>query len=248
MDLNQKSKNKIKVILIGACGKMGQVLTEMIQEEEDMDLTYGIEKKGHPKIGSPFGKNFILDELDTVVDEGDVLVDFSEREAVMANLDKIKEGKRPYVLGVTGFSPEEFEKLKALANYLPFLYAPNFARGINLLFRVVEAITKILPQDYEIKIVETHHRFKKDAPSGTAKQIKVIIEGIRRELVETISLRIGEVTGEHKIIFAGPGELIELTHSALSRKAFARGVIEGIRFIVNKPKGFYTFEDILKWQ
>jgi len=243
MDSNQR--DRIKVILIGAWGKMGRVLSETIQEEKDMELLYGIEKKGHPKIGSPFGRNFLLDQLDLVIAEGDCLVDFSEKEAVMENLERIKKGGKPYLCGVTGFRPEEFEKLRELANFLPFLYAPNFARGINILFRVLYSIVRILPEDYEIKIIETHHRFKKDAPSGTAKEIGKIIEGIRSDRVEIISLRIGDIIGEHKVIFAAYGEKMEITHSALSRQAFARGVLQGIRFIVSKPKGFYTMADVL---
>lgn len=241
-------KNRIRVIIVGACGRMGTAISEKIEEEKDLEIIYGIEKRGHPNIGLPFGKNFITDGLKDVIKEGDVVVDFSEVAAVMNNREILRQGKKPYICGVTGFQENEFKALKELGRYFPFLYSPNFSFGVNILFRMIREIADKFPKEYDVKVIETHHKMKRDAPSGTAKRITEIIEKERKSKVEVFSLRLGEIVGEHKVIFAGPGEVLEISHSALSRQAFVRGVIEGIRFIVKQPNGFYTFEDMLKWQ
>lgn len=236
----------IRVIVVGAGGRMGNALVGEIRETKDMAVLYGIEKRGHPAIGSPYGQNFIMDNLTEVIKEGEVVVDFSEREAVLNHKKILIRGGKPYLCGVTGFQEKELEELKEMGEYIPFLYAPNFSFGANLLIRFVGEITQLLPKDYEIKVVETHHKMKKDAPSGTAKRLITEIEKKKGEKVEVFSLRAGEIVGEHKVLFFGPGEVLEISHNALSRRAFIRGVLEGIRFIVKQPNGFYTFEDILK--
>lgn len=236
----------IKVIIIGAGGRMGNAIAQEIKETKDMEVIYGVEKEGHPAVGSPFGKNSIVDKLEGVIGEGDVVVDFSEREAVLSNKEGLVKGGKPYLCGVTGFREEELEGLKEMGEYIPLLYSPNFSFGANLLIKSAGEIARFLPEDYEIKIIETHHKRKKDAPSGTAKSLIAEIEKERGERVEVFSLRAGEIVGEHRVILFGPGEVLEITHSALSRKAFVRGVLEGIRFIIKQTKGFYTFEDVMK--
>ncbi|MEO0102723.1 MAG: 4-hydroxy-tetrahydrodipicolinate reductase [candidate division WOR-3 bacterium] len=236
----------IGIIIIGAGGRMGNVVAQEIKETNDMAVIYGVEKEGHPAVGSPFGKNLIVDKLEKVIREGDVVVDFSEREAVLSNREMLIQGGKPYLCGVTGFREEEFKDLKEMGRHIPFLYSPNFSFGANLLIRSGGEIARFLPEDYEIKIIETHHRMKKDAPSGTAKRLVTEIEEKRGKKVEVFSLRAGEIVGEHRVIFFGPGEVLEITHSALSRKAFVRGVLAGIRFIINQPRGFYTFDDVIK--
>lgn len=240
------SRNKIKVIIVGACGRMGGALYNGISEVEDMEVIYGIERSGHPKQGTAFGKNFITDRLEDVIKEADCIVDFSQPQAVIQHLEVVVRNKKPWVGGVTGFTSEEFEKLKAASETIPLLYSSNFSLGVNLMFKIVRDLAEKFPKDYDVKIIETHHKMKRDSPSGTAKNLAGIIEEIRQEKPEVFSLRAGEVVGEHKVLFFGPGEVLEISHSALSRMAFVRGVIEGIRFIVNKPKGYYTFLDILK--
>ncbi len=237
--------DKIRVIIIGACGRMGSAIGEQIREEGDMEVIYGVEKTGHPSLGLPFGKNFITDRLEDVIKEGDVVVDFSEVNGVLTNKETVIKEKRPYLCGVTGFKEDEFNELKKIGEYLPFLYSPNFSYGVNLLCQVLAHFSHKFPRDYDVKIIESHHKKKKDAPSGTAKRIAQIIEEKRGERVEVLSLRAGEIVGEHKVLFAGPGEVLEISHTALSRFTFVRGVIEGIRFIIKKPKGFYTFADVI---
>ncbi|MCS7249751.1 MAG: 4-hydroxy-tetrahydrodipicolinate reductase [candidate division WOR-3 bacterium] len=235
----------IKVILIGALGKMGKILGEAISKQEDMKIIYGIEREDHPDLNKPFYEGYLLKDLEKVIDECDICVDFTNPKATLKNLEIAKKVKKPFLTGTTGFTKEEMEILKSAGKEIPFLYSSNYSFGVNLIFKLLKEITKVLPDDYDITLIETHHKEKKDAPSGTAKRMIEIIKEKKDKEINTISLRFGDVVGKHTLILATNGEIIEITHNALSRFAFANGVIYGIRFLVNKKPGFYLFEEII---
>ncbi|MEO0130878.1 MAG: 4-hydroxy-tetrahydrodipicolinate reductase [candidate division WOR-3 bacterium] len=235
----------IKIILIGAFGKMGKALGEAISKERDMKIIYGIEREDHSDLNKPFYDGYLLSNLEKVINECDVCVEFTNPQATLEHLEIIKKAKKPFLTGTTGFTKEEMEILKAAGKEIPLLYSSNYSFGINLIFKILNEIIKILPDNYDITLIETHHKEKKDAPSGTAKRMAEIIKEKKDKEIKTISLRFGDVVGKHNLIFATNGEIIEITHNALSRFAFANGVIYGIRFLVKQKSGFHLFEEII---
>jgi len=237
----------IKVILIGACGRMGRIVAEAINQEKDMKVVFGVEKTGHPHIGLPFYDGYLTDDLEKVINEGDICVDFTNPLATLENLEIAHKAKKPYLTGTTGFTDEQLAIIKEISNEIPILYSPNFSFGINLLFKIIKEMIKFLPDDYDISLIETHHKKKLDTPSGTAKKFMEIIKNEKREKeIKPISLRLGDIIGEHILIFSTEGEYIKIIHNATSRFAFAKGVLYGIRFLINKEPNFYTFEDVFK--
>ncbi len=235
----------IKVILIGALGKMGRVLGEAISREKDMKIIYGIEREDHPDLNKPFYDGYLLNNLEEVVKECDICVEFTNPQATLKHLEVIKKAQKPFLIGTTGFTKEEMEILKSAGKKIPLLYSANYSFGVNFVFKILKEIIKILPDNYDITLIEIHHKEKKDAPSGTAKRIIEIIKENKNKDINTVSLRFGDIVGKHTLIFATYGEVIEITHNALSRYAFANGVIYGIRFIVDKKPDFYLFEKII---
>ncbi|MEO0088537.1 MAG: 4-hydroxy-tetrahydrodipicolinate reductase [candidate division WOR-3 bacterium] len=235
----------IKVILIGALGKMGRVLGEVINKEKDMQIIYGIEKENHPDLNKHFYDGYLLSKLEKVINECDICVEFTNPQATLEHLEIIKKAKKPFLIGTTGFTKEEMEILKSAGKEIPLLYSSNYSFGINFIFKILKEIIKILPDNYDITLIETHHKEKKDAPSGTAKRMVEIIKERKDKEIKTISLRFGDIIGKHTLIFATNGEVIEITHNALSRFAFANGVIYGIRFLIKQKSGFYLFEEII---
>lgn len=250
----------IKIILCGACGRMGREIIGVAEKSNDIKIIAGIETKGSKFIGEIISSVKIFDDLLAVIKDADCVVEFTNPEATMENLKKAKEYKRPYVIGTTGFLESQISEIKRLADDFPILLSPNMSLGINFLYNLVKETTTAL-SDYEIEIIETHHRGKKDAPSGTAKAIFEVIKGVRPDVnfvsermgnvgerkkdeVGIFAVRGGDVIGEHRVIFWGNGEFLELRHFATSRTCFAHGTLEAIRFIVKKEKGFYTMADL----
>lgn len=241
---------------------MGSVLAELIAAQADMRLVAGIEAFGHPAVGRPLGTGFIGSELGKVIDGCDAVVDFSTPQSSLANLRIAANQGRPYVLGTTGFTAVELEEVRDLSRLLPLAFAPNFSVGVNVLYRLVAEAASVLRDGYDIEIVEVHHRKKKDAPSGTAKQLAEIAaraSGGRRiaygrhgqtgerpgDEIGVHSVRTGDVTGEHTVILGTDGERLELTHKASNRMAFAQGAVRALRFISGKPSGMYDMNDVL---
>ncbi len=237
-----------RILINGAKGRMGQAVAAAAKE---MDLTVG----GAVDAG---------DDLAAALAGCDVVVDFSSHAATGALLAAAVAQRKPVVLGTTGHGAEEKKRLLALAAQVPCVWAGNFSVGVNLLFALTRRAASVLGSDYDAEVVEMHHRFKKDAPSGTAARLLEIIleerklgaealrhgrEGITGERTPTEvgihALRGGDVVGDHTVMFAALGERLELTHKASDRGIFARGALRAARWVVGQQPGVYDMQDVL---
>ncbi len=251
----------IKVLLCGAAGRMGREIIGAMEEVCDIKIIGGVEARSNQFVNKEFHSIKITDNLLEFISEADCIVEFTTPRATMENLEKAAPFKKPYVIGTTGFSEGEIERIKNFSCEFPILLSPNMSVGINLMYRLVGEVARVL-SEYDIEIVETHHRGKRDAPSGTARAFAEIIKGIRREAEFTYgrcgisgerkreeicisAVRGGDIVGEHRLLFLGNGEFLELRHFATSRRCFARGAIEAVRFIVKQKSGFYTMSDLI---
>ncbi len=249
------------VILAGALGRMGRMVAEEIYAADDLSLAAAVEAPGHTGIGTDLFGVTVIGDLARALDAGDVLVDFTIPEAALANINACAESGTPAVVGTTGFTPQQLSEARKAADKIPLLISPNMSPGVNLMFEVVGDVARAL-EDFDVEIVEIHHNRKKDSPSGTAARLGGIIEEARSgarlvhgregivgprkpEEIGMHSVRGGDVTGEHTVIFAGEGERFELTHRAHSRRTFARGTIRAIRFMKDRSAGLYTMADVL---
>jgi len=261
------------IIVMGALGRMGSRIATLSRQNPDLRLVGAIEKKGHDAIGKDIGLLlglgeigvYVGDSLEAVIEKGDVVIDFTHKEAVAGHAKIASQHKKAMVIGTTGLSTEETTTIKEAARSSPIVLAPNMSVGVNLLLKVLMDIARVLGDDYDVEIVEAHHRLKKDAPSGTAlKMAQVIAEALNRDLEEVgvyarkgiigertqkeigiQTLRGGDIVGEHTVYFAGLGERIEITHRASSRDTFARGALRAAQWIVNKDAGLYDMQDVL---
>ena len=252
----------IKIIVCGAAGRMGNEIIDIAKTIPDIRVIAGIESAGSKLVGTTIGDVKILGDIHKVIDDADCVVEFTNHESTIENLNRVKDYKKPYVIGTTGFSESELKGINDLAKKFPILLSPNMSLGVNHLYNLIKATVATLP-DYDLEIIETHHRAKKDAPSGTAKAIIRIIsesrpntkfiygrEGIigerKKGEVGINAVRGGDIIGEHRVLFLGDGEFIELRHYATSRRCFASGTIAAIRFIITKGPGLYSIKDLLK--
>lgn len=214
--------SKIKYGLIGASGKMGkEIISVMNQDGNEMVFKYDIEGESYSE-------------------KPEVLIDFSLPVVLEKTVEYTSKFNSPLVIGTTGFNDIQMKKIKELSEAVPVVQSYNFSVGIQMLIRCSEILKDKL-SDWDIEISETHHRFKKDKPSGTAI---MIMNALGKE-VNISSLRLGNVVGEHSVSFGGLGETITVTHSALSRRTFAEGVLRAVNFIMDKKKGFYTIKDVI---
>lgn len=260
----------LNVGINGACGRMGARLTAMVVEADDMQLACALEYADHPQLGNDVGPLVGTGALGVrltceLPDELDVLIDFTTPESTVARAKACAKLGAALVIGTTGLSDDDMAALKAVAESVPCLIAPNMSLGVNLLFKVAPQIAKALGGEYDIEIVEAHHRFKKDAPSGTALRLaeavakatdrdphKDLVHGregavgerTRRE-IGMHAVRAGDIVGEHTIYFSCLGERVELTHRAHSRDTFCSGAVSAARFLAGKPAGLYAMDDVL---
>ncbi len=263
----------IRLVVAGAAGKMGGRITALTKEYTDLKLVGAFERKGHEAVGKDIGEivglgkiNIPLHEsLNDIIEIADVVVSFTSPEASLEHLSIAAQKKKAVVIGTTGFSKDALQSIKNISQDVPIVLAPNMSIGVNLLFKILKDIAKVLGDDFDIEIIESHHRLKKDAPSGTAiKMAQVIAESINRNLDDVAvysrkgmigertkkeigiqTVRAGDIVGEHTILFGGLGERIEVTHRASSRDTFARGALKAAIWIHNKPAGIYDMMDVL---
>lgn len=261
----------LRVGISGIMGRMGRKIAEIIINEKDTVISAGIESPDcahyHNTVGELLNTDHtapIVSDLSQILDQIDVLIEFSSnQEAVLGHLRLLAADKKAAVIGTTGFNTKQIEEIKGLAQEIPVVLAPNMSIGVNLLFKLVEKAAKVLKdKGFDIEVVEMHHRYKKDAPSGTAVKIVDILKqqtGIERVVygregltgerpskeIGVFALRGGDVVGEHTVIFASHGERIEITHRATSREIFAKGAVEAAKWVVNQKPGLYDMIDVL---
>lgn len=263
-----------RVVVSGAAGRMGRRIIELVLHDSALLLVGAIEAPSHASLGqraSALSGDAPTDP-DVMVTAGlpdgvaaDVAIDFSAPEQSVRLADAAARAGCGLVVGTTGFTPEQREAVMRASAKVPVLTAPNFALGMNVVFRIAAEAARLLSEGYDIEVVESHHRFKKDAPSGTALRLaESVAKATGRRLEEDAvhgrrgltgerrpgeigihALRRGDIVGEHTVTFTSLGETVELTHRAHSRDAFARGAVHAAKWLAGKPAGTYTFEQVL---
>jgi len=260
----------IRAGINGACGRMGSRLVALVSQQDDMQLAAALEYAGHPALGRDVGAANGGPELGVELtaeppDGLDVLIDFSTPDSTVARAAQCAAAGTALVSGTTGLTAQQKRALEEAAERIAVLTAPNMSLGVNLCFKIAPRMAAALGDGYDVEIVEFHHRFKKDAPSGTAlKLAEEIARALGRDTHECLrhgrrgatgertrteigmhAVRGGDVVGDHTVIFAAEGERIELVHRAGSRDTFCRGALAAARFIVGKAPGLYGMGDVL---
>lgn len=235
----------IKLGIAGVCGKMGRRIFELACKDKDFEITLALEKKGTPLIGKELGKLKISSSPDGLF-LVDVFVDFTTPEATQGNLDYVARYKKALVLGTTGLNDTQLKKIEEVSHAVPVVFSPNMSVGVNVLFAILPEIAKRLGPDYSIEIVEAHHKTKKDAPSGTAKKFSQVLADTAGKEIPIHAVRLGDIVGDHTIIFCGNSERIEIKHQAHSRDLFALGALKATKWVMGKPQGLYSMQDVLK--
>ncbi|MBU2541102.1 MAG: 4-hydroxy-tetrahydrodipicolinate reductase [Candidatus Omnitrophica bacterium] len=234
----------LKLAVSGACGRMGSRIIALAKNDKELSVAVCLERKGHAKLASQIEGMSITDDY-SLVSGVDCVIEFTEPEATLKNLETCLKYKRPMVIGTTGLKQESIAVINKAAGTIPIVLSVNMSVGVNLVFKVVKELANVL-SDYEIKIIEAHHIHKKDAPSGTAKKIAQIIKEARGKAAEDIqSIREDEIVGDHEIIFDGQFDRVSLKHSAKSRDIFAQGALIAAKWVVSKECGLYTMADCL---
>ncbi len=260
-----------KIAVSGAAGRMGRRIVALLSEEGYWTLACALERPDHPQLGKDAGVVAGVGELGVSIEEvisgqPDVLLDFTAPDACVRRAEECARLGTAMVVGTTGLSEEQSRRIeREVASRVPVLVAPNMSIGMNLLFMLAGEAAAALGEDYDVEIVESHHRRKKDAPSGTALKLaqsvcdalswdpqQALVYGRSgtagerpRRQIGIHALRGGDVVGDHTLVFAGEGERIELTHRASSRDVFARGALRAARFLVGQPAGRYDMKDLL---
>ena len=248
----------IKIIINGCNGRMGKVLTQIISNDDDMDVVAGIDT--NVEISEDFPVFSAPEKCDVAAD---VVIDFSHFSAVPALIDYCTAKKLPMVIATTALEESTVKKIKDASESIPIFHSSNMSLGINLLAKAIRDIAPSVDGDFNAEIVEKHHNKKLDAPSGTAilladnikassKRDKDYIYGrhskrdeFNPDNIAIHAIRGGTIPGEHTVMFIGPDEIIELKHIALSRDIFGHGAIKAAKYIVNQPVGLYNMDDML---
>ncbi len=264
---------KIKVVVAGCAGRMGQTISRLVLEDKDLQLVGAFEAPNSLHVGKDLGEILgipgvgvkIENSLEKVIGLADVIVDFTFHKATLEHVKLNTNYKKAMVIGTTGFSKEELQEVHELAQKnFPMVQDYNMSTGVNLLVKLCEITARVLSEGYDVEIVEAHHRMKKDAPSGTALKLAQAIARVLNRTEEDFrycrqgiigerpskeigiqTIRGGDIVGEHTVFFAGIGERLELTHRASSRETFARGAIRAIKWVYGKEPGVYTMQDVL---
>ena len=256
----------IRVVVSGACGRMGTEVLAVVGAAPDLELAAALEAPGHPRLGEELAPGIrVGDDLDAALAEAEVIVDFSLPDACAGLAEAAAQRGVALVSGTTGLDPAQRTRVEAAAGKIPILQAANFSAGIQVLLELVAVAASKL-EDYDLEILELHHARKVDAPSGTALRLAHAAAEARgveldahavyhREgdtgtrapgAIGLQSLRAGDSIGEHTVHLAGPGERLELSHRALSRENFAQGAVRAARWLVGRPPGLYTLRDLTR--
>jgi 4-hydroxy-tetrahydrodipicolinate reductase len=261
------------LIVCGVGGRMGGAVVRAVKQTEGVTLSAAIDKPESRRVGKDAGEISGAGSLDVAVDDriesylksNTVIIDFTNPEAALSYLSAAAKKAVPMVIATTGFSPRQLAEIKSRARRTPVLLSANTSLGVNVLVSLLGKAAKMLGADYDVEIVEAHHRFKKDAPSGTALALagavatalgrdldKVGVSGRKglvgerpREEIALFSVRAGDIVGEHTVIFGGIGERLEFIHRAHSRDTFARGAIRAAQWLAQQKPGLYGMQDVL---
>jgi 4-hydroxy-tetrahydrodipicolinate reductase len=262
-----------RVIVIGAPGKMGRRLVDLIRTDPELALTGAVAHSAHPALGRDIGEIAgmggvgvpLASDLATLLPQADVVIDFSVAAATMAYLRLVTTAQKAMVIGTTGFSAAQRDEIARLSQGIQCFLAPNMSVGVNVLFQLLRHAATLLP-NYDVEIIEAHHRTKVDAPSGTALRLGAIVAERRGQTLDDVAMygrqgvvgrrtdpeigiqaiRAGDIVGEHTVIFGGMGERLELIHRTQNRDTFAHGALRAAKWIVQQPPGLYSMEDLLQ--
>lgn len=264
---------KTKIGVVGANGRMGRRLIEAAHISQFTELGAALVRSNSPLVGQDAGAVAgigqigvpVADSLTEANADFDVLVDFTSIEATMRHLELCRKHQRGIVIGTTGLSDHQKSLLNEAAADIPIVFAPNMSIGVNVLLQVVEQVTHMLGEGYDCEIIETHHRHKVDAPSGTALRLGEVVANAREQSLERVAIygregitgernsdtigfstvRGGDVVGDHTVLFAGIGERVEITHKASSRMTFAKGAVRAAAWLKGKPAGLYDMTHVM---
>jgi len=263
----------VRVAIMGAGGRMGKTLIQAVNESKKVELAAGIVEPGSSLVGVDLGELAgvgrvgiqVADNLETVVNDFDLLIDFTAPAVTLANAAFCAANGKAMVIGTTGLNDDEKAELAVAAKKAPIVFAPNMSVGVNVCFRLLELAAAALGDDYDVEIVEAHHRHKVDAPSGTALGMgEVVAKALGRNLKEVAvygregqtgarkpetigfaTMRVGDVVGDHTVVFGNEGERVEITHKASSRMTFAKGAVRAAAWLEGKAAGLYDMQDVL---
>lgn len=263
----------IRIAVVGASGRMGLCLIRAAVLAEKTALVVAISRPGSDAIGKDAGELAgiraldvkVVDDLVSVIDQFDVLIDFTRPDASMAFIESCRRAGKKIVIGTTGYSDVQKAVIAEASKDVAIVLAPNMSVGVNLALKLLEMTAKVMGDYTDIEIIEAHHRHKVDAPSGTALRMgEVIADALGRDLKDcaiygregntgerdrkTIgfsTIRAGDIVGEHTVMFADEGERVEITHKATSRMTFANGAVRAAIWLMDKPSGLYDMQDVL---
>ena len=254
----------MKVAIAGAGGRMGRVLIDAVLADRELELAVALDAAGSPALGQPAGSLTIGSDLGALA-SADVLIDFTRPEGTLAHLEACRQHGKPMVIGTTGFSAAQTQRIAEGARRLPIVLSPNFAIGVNVVFRLAQTAAAALGDAYDVEIVEAHHRHKVDAPSGTALKLGELVAGaLGRDLGKVAThgrsgdigerparaigfhaIRGGDIVGEHTVIFAGAGERVEVAVRSQSRQTYAVGALRAAKWLRGRAPGLYDMFDVL---
>ncbi|MGV6827727.1 MAG: 4-hydroxy-tetrahydrodipicolinate reductase [bacterium] len=262
-----------RVAIVGAGGRMGKALVETVAGNEELTLGAATERQGSSLVGADAGELAgvgalgvsLVDDLSVVMDDFDVLIDFTAPDSTLAHLALCVAHGKNIVIGTTGFTDEQKREISDASSQIGVVFAPNMSVGVNLCFKLLDLAARVMGDGADIEVVEAHHRHKVDAPSGTALRMgEVVADALGRDLnkvavygregqegprkSDTIgfeTIRAGDVVGEHSVWFATEGERVEIVHKASNRMTFAGGAVRAAGWLKSQPKGLYDMQDVL---
>ena len=272
--MNKQAQNQtIHIGVIGAGGRMGRMLIEAVQDNPQTTLSAAIERQGSSLVGADAGEvaaighlNIkIVDDLVAVIDDIEVLIDFSLPTATAQNMRICAEHKVAMVIGTTGFNEQQEQVLTEASKHIPIVYAGNYSTGVNLSLKLLEMAAKAFGTDADVEVIEAHHKHKIDAPSGTAYMMAEAVAQARGQNLKDVAvygregqtgarkqgdigihaIRGGEIIGDHTVMFIAEGEVVEITHRARARMTFAAGAVRATTWVIEQQAGQYNMQDVL---
>ncbi len=262
-----------RIAVCGAGGRMGRTILEVCQDAPGIKIGAAVEHPESSLLGVDAGEMAgigklgikVVGDVSQVVDDFDVLIDFTLAESVLNNVEKCRSSNRAMVIGTTGLSADQKAELDKAAKDIAIVFAPNMSIGVNLCLKLLQMAASVIGNDTDIEIIEAHHRHKKDAPSGTALRMgEVVADTLGRDLKKCAiygregvtgerddksigfeTIRAGDIVGEHTVMFASAGERVEISHKATSRKTFASGAVRAAQWLTDKETGLFDMQDVL---